>query len=84
MSLMLIFGPIGTTEIIIVLAILLLLFGGRKIPELAKGLGKGIKEFRHGMRDGTIEKQNDSAGELPPDRRGADSSDDDRRSSDAS
>ncbi|HLG03327.1 MAG TPA: twin-arginine translocase TatA/TatE family subunit [Bacteroidia bacterium] len=41
-----IFAMIGTPEIIIILVIVLLLFGGRKIPELMRGLGKGIKEFK--------------------------------------
>lgn len=36
----------GPTEIIVVLVIVLLLFGGKKIPELMKGLGKGMKEFK--------------------------------------
>ncbi|MFA5781637.1 MAG: twin-arginine translocase TatA/TatE family subunit, partial [Bacteroidales bacterium] len=36
----------GTLEIIIILVIVLLLFGGRKIPELMKGLGRGVKEFK--------------------------------------
>lgn len=40
---------IGTTEIIIILILVLLLFGGRKIPELMKGLGKGVKNFKDGM-----------------------------------
>jgi len=39
-------GNIGMTEIIVVLLILLLLFGGRKLPELARGMGKSMKEFR--------------------------------------
>ena len=38
-------GALGTNEIIIILVIVLLLFGGRKIPELMRGLGKGIREF---------------------------------------
>ena len=47
-------GPIllwvpGTFEIIIILVIVLLLFGGKKIPELMKGVGKGIKEFKDGV-----------------------------------
>ena len=37
---------IGTTEIILIVAIVLLLFGGRKIPELMRGLGKGVKNFK--------------------------------------
>ena len=40
---------IGTTEIIIIVALVLLLFGGRKIPELMKGLGKGVKSFKDGV-----------------------------------
>ncbi len=39
-------GKLGVTEIILILAIVLLLFGGKKIPELMKGLGKGMKEFK--------------------------------------
>ena len=39
-------GRFGATEIIVILVIVLLLFGGKKIPELMKGLGTGIKEFK--------------------------------------
>jgi len=38
-------GTLGTNEIIIIMVIVLLLFGGRKIPELMRGLGKGVREF---------------------------------------
>jgi len=44
------FGKFGATEIIIILVIVLLFFGGRKIPELMKGLGKGVKEFKDGVK----------------------------------
>ncbi len=37
---------LGTTELIVILVVVLLLFGGRKIPEFMKGLGKGIREFK--------------------------------------
>ena len=40
---------IGTTEIIIIAMVVLLLFGGRKIPELMRGLGKGVKSFKDGV-----------------------------------
>lgn len=40
---------IGTQEIIIIALVVLLLFGGKKIPELMKGLGKGVKSFKDGM-----------------------------------
>ena len=39
-------GMIGPWQVVIILAIVLLLFGGKKIPELMKGLGKGMKEFK--------------------------------------
>lgn len=38
-------GVLGTQEIIVILVIVLLLFGGRKIPELMRGLGRGVREF---------------------------------------
>ena len=40
---------LGTWEIIIIVLIVLLLFGGKKIPELMKGLGKGVKSFKDGV-----------------------------------
>ena len=42
---------IGTWEIIAIVAIFLLLFGGKKIPELMEGLGKGVKSFKKGVRE---------------------------------
>ncbi len=42
---------LGTGEIILIVAIILLLFGGRKIPELMRGLGKGGKSFKQGMNE---------------------------------
>lgn len=42
---------IGTTEIIVIGGIALLLFGGKKLPELMRGLGKGVKEFKEGMNE---------------------------------
>ncbi len=44
-------GKLGPTEIILILAIVLLLFGGKKIPELMKGMGKGVKNFKDGMKE---------------------------------
>lgn len=44
------FSGIGTTEIIIIAVILLLLFGGKKLPELARGIGEAIKEFRKSFK----------------------------------
>lgn len=48
-------GVVGPWQIILILAIVLLLFGGKKIPELMKGLGKGIRNFKEGM-SGTDEE----------------------------
>ena len=45
------FQGIGTFEILIILFIVLLLFGAKRLPELAKGLGKGIKEFKQASND---------------------------------
>lgn len=42
---------LGTGEIIAIVIVVLLLFGGKKIPELMKGLGKGVKSFKQGMNE---------------------------------
>ena len=42
---------LGATEIIVILVIILLLFGGRKIPELMRGIGRGVKEFEDAKKD---------------------------------
>lgn len=44
-------SSLGVTEILIILAVVLLLFGGKKIPELMKGLGSGIKEFKNAAKE---------------------------------
>lgn len=53
-------GRLGMTEIIVIALIVLLLFGGRKIPELMKGLGKGVKGFKDGMNGKFDESEEDS------------------------
>ena len=50
MTNLLLFG-LGMQEILVIALIVLLLFGGKKIPELMKGLGKGVKSFKDGMKD---------------------------------
>ena len=57
LNVLLIFG-LGATEIILIALVVLLLFGGRKIPELMKGLGKGMKSFKEGTSE--IEEELDN------------------------
>ncbi|SDE43225.1 twin-arginine translocase TatA/TatE family subunit [Riemerella columbipharyngis] len=50
-------GEFGIYQVLAIVVVLLLLFGGRKIPELMKGLGSGIKEFKGAMKDDDDKKQ---------------------------
>lgn len=47
----LLFGSLGFWEIALIVLVILLLFGGKKIPELMRGLGKGVKSFKQGMKE---------------------------------
>jgi sec-independent protein translocase protein TatA len=49
---------IGLPEILVLALIVILLFGGRKIPELFKGMGEAIREFRHAAKDSDSDKEN--------------------------
>ena len=51
----LLFGSLGFWEITLIVLAIILLFGGKKIPELMKGLGKGVKSFKEGMN--SVEKE---------------------------
>ncbi|MBR4735683.1 MAG: twin-arginine translocase TatA/TatE family subunit [Bacteroidales bacterium] len=55
---------IGHWEIIAIVLVVLLIFGGKKIPELMKGLGKGVKSFKEGVNE--VEKEIDSASKDKP------------------
>ncbi len=44
-------GPVGIPELLIILALVLLIFGPKRLPEMAKGLGQSVREFRKGVRD---------------------------------
>ena len=44
-------GPIGIWELLIILVVVLLIFGPRRLPEMAKGIGQSVREFRKGLRD---------------------------------
>lgn len=53
------FGMPGVPQIILIAVVILLLFGGRKIPELMRGLGRGIREFRNASNDDSDKKIDD-------------------------
>ena len=61
MSLALIPGlpTLGAPELIIALVVILLLFGAKRIPELARGLGSGVREFKAGTKEGQLEDKKD-------------------------
>lgn len=63
MSILLLFGNFGLAEILIIALVVLLLFGGKKIPELMKGIGKGVKSFKDGMNGIDENKDNDNSNE---------------------
>ena len=50
-------GSIGMPELIIGLVVILLLFGAKRVPELARGLGSGVREFKKGTQEGEVEKE---------------------------
>ena len=56
------FGSVGMPELIIGLVVILLLFGAKRVPELARGLGSGVREFKKGTQEGEVEdKKKDEA-----------------------
>lgn len=55
-------GSFGTTELIIILVIVMILFGAKKLPELAKGLGQGITEFKKAQKKDAAEENQGTTG----------------------
>lgn len=51
MDILLLIGGLGMSEILLIALVVLLFFGGKKIPELMKGLGKGVRSFKDGMNE---------------------------------
>jgi sec-independent protein translocase protein TatA len=51
MGLIALFGPIGLPEMLIILVIIVLIFGASRLPEIGKGIGQGIKNFKGGIKD---------------------------------
>ncbi len=60
---MFLFGPVGPTELLLILLIVVIIFGARKLPELGKSLGEGIKNFRKSIS--SKEKENESLSDKP-------------------
>ncbi|MGN0007800.1 MAG: twin-arginine translocase TatA/TatE family subunit [Alistipes sp.] len=60
---LLLFGTFGIGEIVVIALIVLLLFGGKKIPELMKGIGKGVRSFKEGMNEVDKEEPTKNEGE---------------------
>ncbi len=63
-------GVVGPWQVVIIALVILLLFGGKKIPELMRGLGKGMKSFKEGMNEvekqiGDIDKDMESTAKTP-------------------
>lgn len=57
---MMFLGGLGVPEIVLIAIVVLLLFGGKKIPELMRGLGKGVRSFKEGLNDNGTNEPNNS------------------------
>ena len=57
MNLALLLGMIGPWQVVLIVLVILLMFGGKKIPELMRGLGKGMSEFKKGKEEGDEKKE---------------------------
>ena len=63
------FGGIGVWEVVLLVLLLLLLFGAKRIPLIARGVGEGIRNFKSGIRDPDRLEDGDATGDEEPDRR---------------
>lgn len=61
-------GPFGATELLIILGIVILIFGGSRLPQLGKGLGAGIRNFRNSMKSVTNPDAEPEGGESPKEK----------------
>ena len=66
LSVLLFLGGLGLPEILLIVLVVLLLFGGKKIPELMKGIGKGVRSFKDGV-NGVEDKKEDDNNNKPSD-----------------
>ncbi len=62
------FGPLGVPELLIILVVVLLVFGPKRLPEMAKGIGQSVREFRKGIRDmkADIDRDDDEPTQTAP------------------
>ncbi len=68
------FRQIGAGEIIVIVVVLIVLFGARKLPELARSIGASAKEFRKGIEEGATEEREEEAGVDEPAPKSSESS----------
>jgi sec-independent protein translocase protein TatA len=61
------FGNLGFPELLIIMVVILLLFGAKRIPEIAGSMGKGIREFKKNINDATREVTAETRGNIEPD-----------------
>jgi len=67
---MFLFGPVGPTELLLILLLVVIIFGARRLPELGKGLGEGIRNFRKGFSGKDQEQKKPENEETqPPDKK---------------
>ncbi|MBR2326118.1 MAG: twin-arginine translocase TatA/TatE family subunit [Alistipes sp.] len=65
----LLIGGLGTTELILIVLLILLFFGAAKIPQLMRGLGRGVKEFKDAVNgEGVIEEEEEKSDENPSEK----------------
>jgi sec-independent protein translocase protein TatA len=63
---MLLFGPVGPTELLLIVLIIIIIFGARRLPELGKSLGEGIKNFKKSITSKDREEEPPSEKKQPP------------------
>ncbi len=60
---------IGTSELLLIAALVLLLFGGKKLPEMMKGLGQGVRSFKDGMKEVTEDNPSSESSQTSPEKK---------------
>jgi sec-independent protein translocase protein TatA len=65
-------GQVGPIEVIIILGVILLFFGARRLPELSRSLGRSLSEFKRGRREGMLDKSDDTSDDKSDDETSTD------------